>query len=274
MKLAYYIKEEKLALIPGIPDLTGKIRATGAELYRVKFPEDVVPGTDALLSLGGDGTFLSAARIAVPSGLPVLGVNFGRLGFLSDMEPGALVDALQKWEFVTEERDLLRAGASFVDDADFWPYALNEVSVSRTGASMLGIDVSVDGVSLPTYWADGLLVATGTGSTAYSLSAGGPICTPDARVFILSPISPHNLNLRPLLIPNTSSLEIRLRSRDDKAVFTMDNRIFTIPKDSSLTVELAPVRLKRLCLGRGSFFNALRNRLFWGEDMRNSNVTY
>ena len=274
MKLAYYIKEDKLALIPGIPDLTGKIRATGAELYRVKFPEDVVPGTDALLSLGGDGTFLSAARIAVPSGLPVLGVNFGRLGFLSDMEPGALVDALQKWEFVTEERDLLRAGASFVDDADFWPYALNEVSVSRTGASMLGIDVSVDGVSLPTYWADGLLVATGTGSTAYSLSAGGPICTPDARVFILSPISPHNLNLRPLVIPNTSSLEIRLRSRDDKAVFTMDNRIFTIPKDSSLTVELAPVRLKRLCLGRGSLFNALRNRLFWGEDMRNSNVTY
>lgn len=274
MKLAYYIKEDKLALIPGIPDLTGKIRATGAELYRVKFPEDVVPGTDALLSLGGDGTFLSAARIAVPSGLPVLGVNFGRLGFLSDMEPGALVDALQKWEFVTEERDLLRAGASFVDDADFWPYALNEVSVSRTGASMLGIDVSVDGVSLPTYWADGLLVATGTGSTAYSLSAGGPICTPDARVFILSPISPHNLNSRPLVIPNTSSLEIRLRSRDDKAVFTMDNRIFTIPKDSSLTVELAPVKLKRLCLGMGSFFNALRNRLFWGEDMRNSNVTY
>ncbi len=212
--------------------MTGKIRATGAELYRVKFPEDVVPGTDALLSLGGDGTFLSAARIAVPSGLPVLGVNFGRLGFLSDMEPGALVDALQKWEFVTEERDLLRAGASFVDDADFWPYALNEVSVSRTGASMLGIDVSVDGVSLPTYWADGLLVATGTGSTAYSLSAGGPICTPDARVFILSPISPHNLNSRPLVIPNTSSLEIRLRSRDDKAVFTMDNSFFTMPKDS------------------------------------------
>ena len=209
MKLAYYIKEDKLALIPGIPDLTGKIRATGAELYRVKFPEDVVPGRDALLSLGGDGTFLSAARIAVPSGLPVLGVNFGRLGFLSDMEPGALVDALQKWEFVTEERDLLRAGASFVDDADFWPYALNEVSVSRTGASMLGIDVSVDGVSLPTYWADGLLVATGTGSTAYSLSAGGPICTPDARVFILSPISPHNLNLRPLVIPNTAQVSGR-----------------------------------------------------------------
>ena len=209
MKLAYYIKEEKLALIPGIPDLTGKIRATGAELYRVKFPEDVVPGTDALLSLGGDGTFLSAARIAVPSGLPVLGVNFGRLGFLSDMEPGALVDALQKWEFVTEERDLLRAGASFVDDADFWPYALNEVSVSRTGASMLGIDVSVDGVSLPTYWADGLLVATGTGSTAYSMSAGGPIVEPTSHSIIVTPVCAHQLAARAMVLSDRRVVTIQ-----------------------------------------------------------------
>ncbi len=273
MKLAYYIKEDKLAANPEIPELADRIRAAGVDLYRVGASTDVTSHTDALLSLGGDGTFLSAARVAVPCGLPVLGVNFGRLGFLSDIEPDALLDALLDGKFVTEERDLLLANAPFAA-VDGWPYALNEVSVSRTGASMLGIDVNVDGVQLPTYWADGLLIATGTGSTAYSLSAGGPICTPDARVFILSPISPHNLNLRPLVIPNSSVIKLSVRSREGKAVLTMDNRVFPMENSSTLTVSLAPVRLKRWCLGGSSFFNALRSRLFWGEDMRNSSITY
>lgn len=270
MKLAYYIKEDKLAANPGITDLTARIKASGAELYRAGKPHDIEPGTHALLSLGGDGTFLSAARVAVPADLPVLGVNFGRLGFLSDNEPDALLAALDNGDFLIEEREMLQVRTVPGDDAaDFWPYALNETSVSRVGASMLGIDVCVDGVPLPTYWADGLLVATGTGSTAYSLSVGGPICTPDARVFILSPISPHNLNLRPLILPHTARLEIGLRSRDGNAALTMDNSVRPVSGDSRIEVSLAPVRLKRMCVGKSSFFNALRSRLFWGEDVRN-----
>ena len=134
---------------------------------------------------------------------------------------------------------------------------------------MLGIDVKVDGVALPTYWSDGLLVATGTGSTAYSLSVGGPICTPDAKVFIVSPVSPHNLNLRPLIVPHTSLISISLRSRHGSALLSLDNRTYPISAEESLELSLASVKLRRMCLQKSNFFNALRSRLFWGEDVRN-----
>ena len=136
---------------------------------------------------------------------------------------------------------------------------------------MLGIDVEIDGAPLPTYWADGLLVATSSGSTAYSLSVGGPICMPDSKVFIVAPISPHNLNVRPLVVPQTARIAISLRSREDRAVFSMDNRSVRIPSDMRLTVSKAQVRLKRMSTGGSTFINALRTRLLWGEDVRNGN---
>lgn len=271
MRLAGYIKKKGLWDDPRVREMISGLEAAGSEVYPVSSQADVRPGTDALLSLGGDGTFLSAARIAVPSSLPVLGVNLGRLGFLSECRPEDLPSALRAGEFRVEERKLLQVSAGELLPEGFWPFALNETGVSRIGASMLGVDVELDGEMLPTWWADGLLVATSTGSTAYSLSVGGPICTPDAKVFIVAPISPHNLNVRPLVVPNTSRIAISFRSREDSVALSVDNRTCRIPAGARVEVCASPRSLKRLCIGKPNFINALRTRLLWGEDVRNGN---
>ena len=267
MKLAYYIKKDLLRKDPRVGALLERFRAAGHVLYPVSDASGPEPGTDVLLSLGGDGTFLTSASLALGSGVPVLGVNFGRLGFLSESDPEAVADALDRGDYLVEEREMLQIGCPDLPDIN--PFALNEMSVSRMGASMLGVDVWVDGAALPTYWADGLLVATSSGSTAYSLSVGGPICLPETKVFIVAPISPHNLNVRPLIVPETSHLRIALRARDERAVLTMDNRNYTVPAGAQIEVCAAPKRLRRLRLGQSNFIGALRSRLLWGEDVRN-----
>ena len=269
MKLACYITKKRLKGDASVEALFDALRSVGAELYMVSSAEDITPGTDILLSLGGDGTFLKAAGVAVPSDIPVLGVNFGRLGFLSEYTPEEVVEAVRTGEYGIEERELLKIELEGADVHDGWMYALNEMSVSRVSASMLGIDVEIDGSPLPTYWADGLLVATSSGSTAYSLSVGGPICMPDSKVFIIAPISPHNLNVRPLIVPQSAFLRITLRSRDESAVFSMDNRTYTIPAGATVCVSAASQKLRRICLAQSNFINALRTRLLWGEDVRN-----
>ena len=269
MRLAYYIKKDRLRGDARVEALLVRLRTAGHTLYAVAQPSDIQPDTDALLSLGGDGTFLMAARLAVPAGVPVLGVNFGRLGFLSENDPDMVVEALSSGDFRVEERELLQLSCPDLPTEESWPFALNEISVSRVSPSMLGVDVSVDGEALPTSWADGLLVATSSGSTAYSLSVGGPICLPETKVFIVAPISPHNLNVRPLIVPETSRLSITLRSRDSRAVLSMDNRNYTVPAGARIEVSAAPMRLRRLRLGGSNFVNALRSRLLWGEDVRN-----
>lgn len=269
MKLAYYIKKARLLGDPRVEALLERFRSAGHSLYAAERTSDILPDTDVLLSLGGDGTFLSAASLAVPAGVPVMGVNFGRLGFLSESGPELVPDTLTRGDYIIEERELLKVHCDALAGVDPLPFALNEMSVSRVSASMLGVDVEVDGAALPTYWADGLLVATSSGSTAYSLSVGGPICLPSAKVFIVAPISPHNLNVRPLIVPETSLLRITLRSRDPQAVLSMDNRNYQIPAGARIEVSAAPVRLKRLRPGHASFINALRSRLLWGEDVRN-----
>lgn len=275
MKFAYYIEKDGLGQNPKFRDLFAALQKAGTAPYQVNCSSDIEEGTDALLSLGGDGTFLSAARIALSSDLPILGVNFGRLGFLSEAGPEELASALvENAEFHVEERELLQVKPDMEMPEDFWPYALNEMTVSRVGASMLGIDVSVNDSALPTYWADGLLVATSSGSTAYSLSVGGPICTPDSKLFIVSPVSPHNLNVRPLIVPLDTKLSLSLRSRDESVVFTMDNRNYTVPAGTTFELCPAPMRLKKMSLGSSNFINALRSRLLWGQDVRNGSDSY
>ena len=268
MKFACYIKKEGLNRESGVEELLSGFRRCGHQLYPVSSPSEIREGTDALLSLGGDGTFLAAARVAVPSGLPVLGVNFGRLGFLSENGPGELPEALSSNQWTVEERGMLKVESDgFTPE---WPYALNEVAVFRKDAAMLGIDVELDGRVLPTYWADGLLVATSSGSTAYSLSVGGPICMPDSRVLIVSPICPHNLNVRPLIVPEETDIKISLQARTGDALFSLDNTTCTIPAGSKICVRSADVRLKRIRMEKSDFINALRSRLLWGQDVRNS----
>ena len=146
---------------------------------------------------------------------------------------------------------------------------MNEISVFRRGAAILGIDVSIDGNPLPTYWADGLLVSTSSGSTAYSLSVGGPICVPDSKVLIIAPIAPHNLNVRPLVVPDTTKISISMRSRDDKVTMSMDNRNLLLSSSATIDVMVAQFSLKRVRLEKSSFIKALTTKLFWGEDIRN-----
>ena len=155
--------------------------------------------------------------------------------------------------------------------ADGPQLALNEICVKRQGAAMLGIDVEVDSRPLPTYWADGLLVATSSGSTAYSLSAGGPICLPDSRVLIIAPVAPHNLNVRPLVVPDSAGIKISFRSREDELRMALDNRGYVIPSSSVISVHAVPGALKRVELGGSNFIEALRARLLWGGDVRNMN---
>ena len=166
-------------------------------------------------------------------GVPVVGVNLGRLGFLSENRPEDVAQAILSQDYTIEDRSLLKASLSAPcgnPSIDRWPYALNEVAVHRSGAAMLGVDVCLDGKWLPTYWADGLIVSTSSGSTAYSLSVGGPIVLPQSKVLILAPIAPHNLNIRPLVIPDSSEVHLRVHSRDGKAIFTIDNRTVELPE--------------------------------------------
>ena len=205
-------------------------------------------------------------------GIPGLGVNLGRVGFLSEYSPEEVIEALIDGSYSLEDRELLEtaiSGEILDSETSFWPYSLNEISILRRGAAILGIDVSIDGNPLPTYWADGLLVSTSSGSTAYSLSVGGPICVPSSKVLIVAPIAPHNLNVSPLVVPDTTRISISMRSRDEKVTMSMDNRNLLLSSSARIDVGVAQFSLKRVRLERSSFVKALTTKLFWGEDIRN-----
>ena len=273
MRVATYLRNRSLENDRRLVSLLSALEAGGCEVCPVDSGLCVPPDTDFLLSIGGDGTFLAAAALVGDSGIPVLGVNLGRLGFLSENRPESVARALLKGEYSIESRTLLEARYSSPTGnpaIDGRPVALNEVTVHRSGGAMLGVDVSIDGTRLPTYWADGLLVATSSGSTAYSLSVGGPIVLPESRVLIIAPIASHNLNVRPVIVPDTSRIELGLQSRDSRVIVTMDNRSAEIGSDMKISVSMAQFSLKRVRLNSSNFINALTGKLFWGEDIRNS----
>jgi NAD+ kinase len=161
---------------------------------------------------------------------------------------------------------LLKATTSEVSEP---LYALNEITVHRNGAAVLAVEVTVDGVALPTYWADGLIVSTSSGSTAYSLSAGGPIVLPEAKVLIITPIAPHNLNVRPLVVPDNAQISLKVSSRDANVALTADNRGGLVEEGTVVNISLAQFSLKRVRLNNADFINALTEKLYWGEDVRN-----
>jgi NAD+ kinase len=273
MKIGYFILNDGLREDPHVCQLLGELRAASYEVYEIRSKNDVLPETDLVLSMGGDGTFLSTAHVVSDIGLPILGVNFGRIGFLCENRPEAVLKALMEGDFSIEYRTVLNAtlkGPGARKSIGMLPYSVNEVAIHRKGASVLGIRVSVNGEALPTYWADGLIVSTSSGSTAYSLSAGGPICMPDTKVLIITPIAPHNLNVRPLVLPETAKVDITFESRDGMAIMTTDNRTVEIEQDWTIHVEMAQFSLKRIRLAESGFVRALTSRLFWGEDMRNN----
>ena len=267
MKIAVYTGKEEPSGGERVKTLLSKLEAAGISLYNMEVGQVPQEGTDMLMSIGGDGTFLTASMLVAQLGVPVVGVNLGRLGFLSENRPEDVADALLSGEYSFENRSLLRAGLVDRPGQDF--YALNEITVHRNGAAMLAVEVTLDGIALPTYWADGLIISTSSGSTAYSLSAGGPIVLPDAKVLIVTPISPHNLNVRPIIVPDNTAISLKVSSRDEQVVFTADNRSERVPEGVVVNISLAQFSLRRVRLNKSDFINALTDKLYWGEDARN-----
>lgn len=232
--------------------------------------EDLPLDTDIFLSLGGDGTFLESLTMVRGRNIPIAGINFGRLGFLTTAcveENNPWIGKLVKGEYSVEERLLLHLRKDGMD-MDFYPYAMNEITIQRTSPSMLELDITIDGQKLPKYWADGILVATATGSTAYSLSVGGPVVTPESSVLIISPISPHNLNVRPLVVPASSVIEISFQGRNPQALLTVDNRQMHLAAGEKITISKGNFPIRTISINN-NFIAALNQKLLWGEDKRN-----
>ena len=275
MKACVYIGvTDAAALADGRVDgLLSELRQAGWEVHVMQHGEQSMPEADILLSVGGDGTFLAASALAATSGTPVVGVNLGRLGFLSENRPEDVAKSLISGEYTIEDSPVLKAVPAVegqFEQAGLWPYAFNEFTVHRNGTAILEVEVTVNGIPLPSYWADGLILSTSAGSTAYSLSVGGPIVMPGSKVLIITPIASHNLNMRPLIVPDSSAVTFTIRSRDGKAIFTADNRAVEIPGGTSVTMSLAQFSLRRVRLNSSNFINALTQKLFWGEDIRNN----
>lgn len=270
MKAGIYIGKDSFEQELRFINLLKELSAGGCETYRVVSREELQDNTDMLLSVGGDGTFLSASEIVADRDIPVVGVNLGRMGFLSENSPEELAQPLLSGDYTVENRAMLEVlpQGDVVLPAGCC-HALNEMTVHRNGPSMLEVEVCIDGIRLPTYRADGLIVSTSSGSTAYSLSVGGPIVLPDSKVLIISPIAPHNLNVRPLVIPDTSVISLKMHSRDGRFEFSADNRTCEVSEDVDVVISVAQFSLNRVRLNSSNFINALTEKLFWGEDVRN-----
>jgi NAD+ kinase len=227
---------------------------------------------DFLITLGGDGTILDAATYVRDSGIPILGINLGRLGFLANIAKSEVKNALaeiQAGRFKIIERSLIEMHSTANLDIDF-PFALNEVTtIRKDSTAMVTVYSYIDGVFLNAYWADGLIVATPTGSTGYSLSCGGPIIMPEAQNFVLTPIAPHNLNVRPFVIPDNQEIQLKVESREEHILISLDSRIYRSPKGTVLNLKKANFFIRTVQLEQQPFPSTLRSKLFWGIDSRN-----
>ena len=234
--------------------------------------EDLPDSISYFFSIGGDGTFMKSILMLKKKTVPVVGINFGRLGFLSailreDMEKA--IDQILNNECEVEERTLLQLDSKEDLFKDF-NFALNEITVAkRDSSSMINIHTYINGEYLTTYWADGLIISTPTGSTAYSLSVGGPILTPDSEAFIITPIAPHNLTMRPIVIPDHYQISLRVEGRGKQFLTSLDSRAQPVNFPGELEIRKAGFKVNTVKLNSNSFFNSLRNRLMWGADKRN-----
>ena len=251
--------------------LTGRVTfQTEPELFSTQ--QEIENRVDFLLSIGGDGTILDAVGIVGNSGIPVVGINIGRLGFLSGISKDMIIPALNDLEngnFLIERRSLLQLDGT---KKLFIPvnYALNEITVSKSNVmSMLTVKTWINGNFLNAYWADGLIVATPTGSTAYSLSCMGPILTPDAENFLITPIASHNLTVRPIVIRDDSEIRIVVEAISGNYLVSLDSRIEPAEQSTELLIRKAPFQINLLRLKDKNFFQTIREKLNWGLDNRN-----
>ncbi|MBF6640660.1 NAD kinase [Flavobacterium sp. J49] len=228
---------------------------------------------DILISIGGDGTILRAATFVRDSGIPILGVNAGRLGFLAKVQKENIESFLQivlEKKYTISQRTLLTIDCSPNNAEIDINFAMNEVAVSRKDTtSMITIETSLNGEYLSSYWADGLIIATPTGSTGYSLSCGGPILTPDVKGLVVTPIAPHNLNARPLVIPDDTEITLKVSGREAQYLVSLDSRITSVNNNSVIKIKKTPFNINMVEIPEETFFKTLRTKLLWGEDKRN-----
>jgi NAD+ kinase len=238
------------------------------------FSDYIDQSFDILVSIGGDGTILRAATLVRNSGVPILGINAGRLGFLATVQKENIADFLQiviDKKYTLSKRTLLSLSSEPQNEAllDI-NFAMNEVTVSRKDTtSMITIDTYLNGEYLNSYWADGLIVSTPTGSTGYSLSCGGPILTPDVKSLVITPIAPHNLNARPLVIPDETEIRLKVSGREENYLVSLDSRITSVANESILTIKKTPFQINMVEIPDETFLKTLRTKLLWGEDKRN-----
>ena len=233
--------------------------------------KDLPPQTDFMISLGGDGTMLDTVSYIGNSGIPVIGINLGRLGFLADIPENEMDSAWQgllRGSYSIEKRSLIHLDSN-VPLFGECPYALNEFTLHRKDSSqMIKIHTYLNGEFLNTYFADGLIVSTPTGSTGYSLSCNGPVMFPQASVFVITPVAPHNLNIRPIVVPDDYVVSFELEGRTDQFLCTLDSRMEAITKDVQLAVKKEDFEISLVKLDEHNFLKTLRQKLYWGADNR------
>ncbi len=238
---------------------------------------DIDKETKLMVCYGGDGTFLAGVRLLYDLSIPLVGVNSGRLGFLANIPKEDMESAFEKIKqenYLIKERTLLEVSGDFnIDDNNHkstFPYAFNEFSIQRQCASMISTEVYIGAEMIATYWGDGVLISTPTGSTAYSLSVGGPVVAPDCNCLVISPISPHNLTMRPVVIPDSSVVTLKVNAREGKFLASLDNQTYSAVDGAQFKIKKAKKSVFLIEFQNISFYDTLRNKMMWGIDRRDS----
>ena len=229
---------------------------------------------DMLISIGGDGTILRAATLVRDSGVPILGINAGRLGFLATVQKENIATFMQfviDKKYTLSKRTLLSVTCTPPNESiQKMDFAMNEITVSRKDTtSMITIDTYLNNEFLNSYWADGLIISTPTGSTGYSLSCGGPILTPDVKSIVITPIAPHNLTARPLVVPDETEIRLKVSGREENYLVSLDSRVTSVKNESILTLKKTPFQINMVEIPEETFLKTLRSKLLWGQDKRN-----
>jgi len=292
MKIAIYGREFNNSVLPYVQEVFNVLNDIKMPVFvykkylnfikdKIKLPEhiksfhsheELLKETEVLISLGGDGTLLDTLSLIRNSGIPVIGINFGRMGFLASINKDEIrkaIEALQNKEFSLDKRTLLNLESKhgLFGDENF---ALNDITIhKRDNSAMMIIHAYMNDEFVNSYWADGLIIATPTGSTAYSLSCGGPIIYPSSQNFVITPIAPHNLNVRPLIIPDDVSLTFEIEARSAKFLVSCDSRTETVDRSVKITLNKAGFHVNLIRLNNESYLTTLRNKLLWGIDTRN-----
>jgi len=294
MKFAIYAQTYKPSYKQIVEKLVRSIRANHGEiLFEKPFYEmlkqnevldydyetfedynDLDETTHFFVSIGGDGTMLRAANFVKNKNIPLIGVNAGRLGFLANVQENAiefLIPLLFSNQYTLSRRTLLQLNKPSVEHTNFKVnFALNEITVARKNTtSMITVDTYIDDEFLATYWADGLIISTPTGSTGYNLSCGGPIIAPSSNCLVITPIAPHNLTTRPLIVSDRSKIRMKIQSRENEFLLSMDSDATTLSTDDEIEISISNHTVNLVEFPSVTFLKTLRNKLLWGEDKRN-----